>query len=462
MNLKKLLLFGMAVGWASYITIAQDTAQVMRFSLAEAQAYAIANNYSVISATKDVEIAKKTNWEYTSIGLPQVSATGNYQNTFSVPTLSFPVTTITNTRQDGTYSGTVIGGDSVFLTMVPGEEVELGTSQTYSLDLAIEQLVFSGQYLVGLQAAKMLTIKSEQQLVVSEMNTKELVANLYYASVILKEVVKAYDDNLKINQQILDEVTKLYAEGLRAETEVDQFKINVSRLENAKELYQFRLESSIRALKLTLGKNVLDPIVLTDSINFFIERDLVSFLSNINFDINNNIDYQLIETVEKLQVLNLKNEKVQYLPSVYAFYNHQWLLDQPDISFSYPDMIGVSMNIPIFNSGQKWAKVGKAKFNLEKTQNEKTAFSESLIADYETAKEQYITALNNYTTLIKIVELSKKVFDNTTIQYKEGVASSLDVNQVQYEYLQNLGNYYEAVIGLLSAKSHLDRLMMLI
>ena len=50
------------------------------FSLQEAIDFALENNRTVKNANRDIEAAKKQKWETTTIGLPQISATIDYNN----------------------------------------------------------------------------------------------------------------------------------------------------------------------------------------------------------------------------------------------------------------------------------------------------------------------------------------------------------------------------------------------
>ena len=53
--------------------------------------------------------------------------------------------------------------------------------------------------------------------------------------------------------------------------------------------------------------------------------------------------------------------------------------------------------------------------------------------------------------------IGKKVFDKTSIKYKEGVSSSLDLTQINNQYLQTQTNYIAALVELLNAKIRLDK-----
>ena len=60
------------------------------FSLQEAINFALENNRQALNATRDVEAAKKQKWETTSTGLPQISATIDFQNFLKQPVQLVP------------------------------------------------------------------------------------------------------------------------------------------------------------------------------------------------------------------------------------------------------------------------------------------------------------------------------------------------------------------------------------
>ncbi len=57
-------------------------------------------------------------------------------------------------------------------------------------DLTLSQLVFDGQYFVGLKATKVVKQVSEKALVKSEDQIKESVADTYYQLLVLQENIK--------------------------------------------------------------------------------------------------------------------------------------------------------------------------------------------------------------------------------------------------------------------------------
>ena len=82
---------------------AQDQKQSYSFSLDQAIAHALKNNYSAINADRDIAISKQKKRETTAMGLPQINAGVDYQNFLKQPI------TLADFNQDGINEEFVFG-----------------------------------------------------------------------------------------------------------------------------------------------------------------------------------------------------------------------------------------------------------------------------------------------------------------------------------------------------------------
>jgi outer membrane protein TolC len=171
------------------------------------------------------------------------------------------------------------------------------------------------------------------------------------------------------------------------------------------------------------------------------------------------VDYQLVNYQEKISALMLKREQSKYLPTIAAFYRHEEQTNMPAFNFAVKNVVGASLNIPIFTSGMRNARVSEAKFDLAKADLAKVNAELGLIMEFETAKSDYQTAYSNFVTNRESMDLSKKIYDKTVIKYKEGVSSSFELTQNQNQFLTAESNYYNSVLSLLNAKAKLDRIL---
>jgi outer membrane protein TolC len=215
----------------------------------------------------------------------------------------------------------------------------------------------------------------------------------------------------------------------------------------------------MKLLKFQLGVDFNQPLELTDSLRGIIEKGNIQYMSPLEYNAKNSVDYQIMSNQEKVASLLLKMEQSKYLPTVTSFYRHQEQTNQPSFNFAVKDIVGVTLSLPIISSGQRNSKISQAKFDLEKSRLNKENGEQGLMMDFETALSSYQTAFSNFTTNKESMTLSKKVYEKTVIKYREGVSSSFELTQNQNQFLTAESNYYNSVLSLLNAKAKLDRIL---
>jgi len=424
-------------------------------SLIDAQKYAAEYNRTIRASKIDVEKAKKVVLETTAIGLPQVNLKADYQHQFTVPEMSF----------GGFYNFGSLPGDQ-FVTgsqLVNSYQempaVPLGVKDNTTFTLTVSQLIFSGEYIVGLQASRVYKELSEQSLAVSELKTKESVANSYYVILVLDENLAILKESRDLVAKTLEEMSKMKEQGFIEDTDIDQLKINLSNLETLIISFEGQRLISIKLLKLQIGMDIQQPIRLTNDIESIINSDNKEYLTDPAFILDGSPTYKLLLINESLQMLNVKRQKSLYLPTIAGFYQHQEKLNTPAFDFMPKDLIGISASIPIFTSGQRYSKIKQAEFELEKATLNKDQAGQGMILEFEAALNTYQIAYKNYLTNKESMELSVKIYQKNNIKYKEGIISSLDLTQSQDQYLTAQRNYYSSVVNFLNAKVALDRIL---
>ena len=432
----------------------QDKKEILKLSISDAQTFALQNNRTVQSAKIDIQSADKKVWENLATGLPQVNVAANYLHQFKVPELSFGPVLDVNSLPDG-----VLTKQNIMDAYKDSPLIPLGVMDNTTIDITLSQLIFSGQYLVGLQATKVLKQLTEKSLVKTEDQTKESVAGTYYLVLVLTENARLLHASLVSIDQTYNELVKMNEEGLNEETDVDQVKISKSNIQTLITSLESQKEISMKLLKFQLGVGFDQVVELTDSLPGIIQQGNVRYLTSPVFDVNKSINYQLVNEQERISGLLLQLEKSKYLPTISAFYRHEEQTNQPSFNFAVKDVVGASLSLPIFTTGMRNARVSQAKFDLMKSQLAKADAEQGLIMEFETARSNYQTAFSNFNTNRESMNLSKKVYDKTVIKYKEGVSSSFELTQNQNQFLTAESNYYNSVLSLLNAKAKLDRIL---
>jgi outer membrane protein len=432
----------------------QDNKGPLNLSIAEAQTFALQNNRTIQSARIDVNSAIKKVWETVATGLPHLNFDANYQHQFVIPHLSFGPVLDINSLPDG-----VVTKGDLMNAYKASPPIALGVRNNTVMNFTVSQLIFSGEYLVGLQATKVLKQVTEKALVKTEAQTKESVATTYYLILVLDENAKVLKESLKSTDQTYSDLVKMNEQGFNEETDVDQLKISRSNIQTLITSIESQKEISMKLLKYQLGLDFEQQVILTDSLPGIIQQGNIQYLTSPEFNVNNSIDFQIISNQEKISALMLKREQSKLLPTISGFYRHQEQTNVPAFNFAVKDVAGVTLSLPIITSGQRLATLSQAKFDLQKSRLNKDNVEQGLIMEFESAKNVYQTAFSNFTTNKESMILSRKVYDKSVIKYKEGVSSSFELTQNQAQFLNAESNYYNSVLSLLNAKAKLDRIL---
>jgi outer membrane protein len=427
----------------------------MKLSLKQAQELTLTNNLAVKNAMLDLESARKKVWETTAIGLPQTNFNANYQNIFKVPQFSFgggvdyrllpPGVPLTKEDFDNAY--------------VLGQPVSLGVKENVTWDITVSQLIFSGEYIVGLQASRIFKEFSEQALTKSEVDTRESLSKSYYLVLVAEENLRILQSNMSLLEKTLSEMEATFKQGFIQETDVDQIRINKVNLQNMIITLQEQTKLAYRLLNFQMGLPLEQPVELTDNLQSLIQAGNFNVWSEGNFEVQNNIDFKLMQTQETLNSLSLKREKSKFLPSISAVYRHQELMNKPTFNFNFPNLVSVGLSFPLFSSGMRVSKVQQASIALEKSINSKNQVMQSLLIDYEQSKSNYNKALNDYLSLKETVSLADKIYQKTLIKFKEGMASSMELTQAQSQFLTTQSNFFSSILSLFNAQAKLEKLL---
>lgn len=446
---------------------AQDENEELEFSLEQAKEYAVKNNLNVQNAQIDVEIAEKKVWETTAIGLPQIKATADYQNMIEIPTQIMP----------DFMTPAVVGINQGIFGIEPvvpynpnasseGMPVQFGKKHNMNFGFSVSQIIFNGEYIVGLQASRTYKELSTKSLIKNEQDTKKSVEQAYYLVLVMENNKKVIDENLENTKKILTEIEAMHNAGIMEETDIDQMRLTVLRLENAQKSLERQVELSYQLLKYQMNLEQDKKVILTDNLDKIIKENDVLTIQTTELDINKNIDYQLLQTQEGLSALSLKQEQSKYLPSLVAFFSYEKNAMRDEFNFFdsdkewYPtSIVGLSLEVPIFSSGQRWVKVQQAQLELKKTQNSKQFLEQSLETSVTKEKINLKNAVEKVETEKQSLALSQKIYDRTLIKYKEGMSSSLDLTQAQNQYLTAQQNYFNSILEMLNAQSNLKKTM---
>lgn len=222
------------------------------------------------------------------------------------------------------------------------------------------------------------------------------------------------------------------------------------------------IEVNYNMLRFLLGVPASTEINLTDNIDDITAAIDVDALLADEFRLEDNINFQLIESQLAMSELALKGARASTLPNLVGsiYYSRNGMGDELMHMQYFPSSaVAVQLQIPIFASGLRSAKISKAKINLEKSLNTKSMVSEQLLMQERQLRYNLISANEQYKSQRANIEIAGRVMKSFENKYNQGMASSLDLTQANNNYLTAQNNYIQALMNLLQTKVAFDKLM---
>ncbi|MUP45324.1 TolC family protein [Gramella sp. BOM4] len=425
----------------------EDTLTTYRFSLQEAIAFALENNYQSQIAQKDVDKSLKQKWEIISQGLPQIDGSVDYQNYLKQPVTLIP--------------GEIAGGEPG--TFVP---VTFGTEQSMNATGTWNQLIFDGSYIVGIQSVKTLLQISKNAKTKTDLQIKEAVFNAYGNVLLNEESVEILENNVAAVQKNYDDTKKIYENGLTEQEDVEQLEITLIGLQNNLQRSRRMREIAYELFNLSLGIPVETPVVLTEDLTELTMQNYDPYLLQKEIPIEENIDYRIAKNTAESAAIQVRLQKAKALPTLTGFvnygfqgFNDKFTFFQSDQEYFSQSILGLSLNIPIFSSGmrssltqQREIEYEQALLDLERTENE-------VKRQINMARNEYEFSLENYENAVRNLELAERIEKKNEVKFFEGIASSFELNEAQRQLYTAQQNYLQSMLEVLSAKVQLENLL---
>lgn len=417
----------------SLIALNRAEAQVKFFTLDGAIQYALEHNYDHQKNQIEKSITYEKTQEVLTAGFPKINGTVAYQNQFVVPTSVIP--------------GEAFGR--------PGEllPVKFGITNTMNAAIGLNQLIFDGRYLVGVQARSSIKELANLQVKMSERDLRVLISKSYYQAVVASKSLNSLRESKEVITKLLDQTQKTYKQGLIEELDVERLQYNLRTLENTLMVLETQSQLALSALKLNMGYPMEDSLRLMDDIKSDIVRAM-NYFPKVT-DLDNRVEVKLADEAIRLKQYDLKQMRYSALPSLYGAFNYGYNSFSNQFNFWNTKWynfgnFGIQASIPIFDGFTRKSQVQQAKLALNKSEIERTQLSNALKIEAMNSFLSLRNTTDEYKNQLDILKLSEKIENKTRVKYKEGVGSSFEFANAQNERIQQYLKTLQVELKLLN------------
>ncbi len=402
----------------------------------EAVSIALKNNYDILVAHNDAEIAKVNNTPGNAGMLPSVAITGSEDYSLDKVAQRVP------------------GVDTTSLFSEGSNAVDVGVLLNWTL-------FDGGKMFITKRKLSELETLGNLQLKDQILQTVYNVIVAYYDVVQQKQQLTSYNVVIAYNQDHVNILQTSFNAGLAPKTDLLQAKIDLNVNRESAIRQQTVIIEAKRTLNLLLSRDANTAFYVSDSIPLTFTPDKTRFLEKMYASNTSVLELQKQVAIAKL---SLQEIKTLGLPKITL--NGGYNAAEADntagtelMNRAYGPTIGGTVTIPLYQSGNVVRQISTAKLQLKSTEiqleNVKLQTSievQNLLDDFDNQRQLLAIEKDN-------TALAKENLDISLQRLKQGQSTSLEFKQAEQSYEDALTRYIQIEYGLKVAETKLRQLM---
>ncbi|HEX8277720.1 MAG TPA: TolC family protein, partial [Segetibacter sp.] len=338
-------------------------------SVKEAVELAFKNVIDVKNAEVDYKIQNAQNKEITGQALPQLSGTGSINRYLKLPQVLFP------SSEEGIYK---VLKDNNLVPPTTKAPPPTFTSFSFvqpwntSIGASLSQLLFQPDVFVGLQARKTALGYSQANLELVKERVKDSAYRRYYAILIAEKQSEFLRGGIERLEKLYHDDSIMFVNGFAERLDLDKVQVQLTNLQTSLSVLDNSIKLAYAALKYSIGTSQNDSVVLKEGLT---NEDIKRNSLDDTFRYEDRKEIQAVGYSRRLQELDVKRYKLGYLPTLSAIAGYtisglgQQFITSSNFIWFKSAVIGLNLNVPIFDGFQRRNKVQQAQLNLQKVDN---------------------------------------------------------------------------------------------
>lgn len=407
----------------------REVPATLNLSLAEAQDYAVETNRSLRNANLAVQKAYAQRWQTIASMLPSADLTWAYTSMMN------------------------------YEMLLGGMPIAMPDNGTLGITAAVG---INGQAIVGALLNNVAIDMQKLNLQQSEDNLRANIKTSYASVLVLQNVVTLLENSLANIEQMAEMTQRSVDVGAAEQTTADLIKVRANTLRNNINANQRSTQLALNALKVLLDVPAETELVLTSTLEDFLSAETVLQLLGKDFVLENNLNYQLLEKNVDLAKKNVHMAGWAYGPTValaYQYSQKDYFGEKEGFNMTPPNAISLNISMPLWSSGKRAAGVVEKKIALEEARNTFAETANNLGIQNDQLRYNLQNGYETYMNEKDNMEVTQRVFDNTTNKFNQGAASNLDLVNASNDLITAQSSYVQAVLTLVNAQVELEKFL---
>ncbi|MDX1348912.1 MAG: TolC family protein [Putridiphycobacter sp.] len=334
--------------------------------------------------------------------------------------------------------------------------VQFGVPHVITANATIQIPIYLGQIYAAVEKVDL----SKAELAVQIEKTKEDIfvdiTNLYRNVQLLQNRLLFLETSIQYSQSLCKTANNLYKADLATSTDVKKVQLQVMVLENQQLTVKSSINQILDALKVYMGMPIEEQLLVTS--------EIAEFKAKL-YEEKTPVAIELLQLKQQGLEADIKAlQKTRYLPDVASYgslgtsgfgYNST---NNSFLDFYATNFVGIKATYPIFNGTVTNKQIKQKQYELGIASIEQDALNDQHILTLQKAKSDLNIANKNLELVDSQLSLMTEIFEESELLYKEGLASTADVLQVNTELLQMQQNRITALLDCYAADLEIKRI----
>jgi outer membrane protein TolC len=401
--------------------------------------YGLEHQPAIRASLIDEDITETTIKNKLADWYPQINLSTSFQHYLKMPVAIFPDFTNPNG---------------------PKREVQTGVRNYLTPQLALTQTIFNRDVLLASRTARDVRLQAKQITSANKIDVVAAISKAFYDVLLTQQQIKVLEETITRLDRSLKDAYYQYQSGVADKIDYKRATISLNNAKADRKAAQEQLPARYALLKQQMGYPAEQPLqLLFDTTNMEGEIALDT-LQKVRYE--NRIEYQELQTRQRLLHANVKYNQWSYIPSFSAFgyYNLVYQNDEFSALYnqSFPNAyVGLQFSWPLFQGGKRLWNIRQANLQLKRNEVEMTDLKNIINTQYSQALATYKSTLSDFYAQKENLDLASDVLNTLQLQYKSGVKTYLDVIIAETQLHTTQLNYYNSLYQVLSGKIDVEK-----
>lgn len=441
-------------------------AQSTPLTLEQCLEIALSDNPTVKIADKEVERIDYSKKSTLAQLLPQASFTGAYNRMLAKQ--------VAYMNMDG--FGDMMGGggedgDDPDISQPDADEqskgkdngIKMGLDNSYQVGFSASLPLIAPQLWASLKLSDSQILQAVEEARSSRLNLINEVKNSYYALLLAEDSRKVIQESYDMAALTHDTYVKQYQAGAASDYDVLRTSVAMKNIEPDLLQADIAIKQARLQLLILMGLDATSDVTASGRLSDY-EATMYEQTLAINPDYSNNSSLVLndIQAQQLQRALNV--QKAALYPTLSASANYNWTSSSqgnPLRNFRWNpySMLGVTLNVPIFTGGKRYADIKQAQIQLDEMHWQRDNLERTVSMQVTMAIDNIKINVEQIASCSESVNQATRAHDIMEKSFAIGASSYLDLRDSELSLTQSRLAYNQAIYNFLVAQSDLELLL---